>query len=137
MQEVIGATKVRKNFGSFIDQVVHSKPLVVKRNRDYLAAISLAHLDFLLTPYQFTLDYEIEADGSYSGSLKEIDLVINAPSLEELKTEIAQELMEYAIEYMNEFEMYYNASNRKVHFPYVLRLIIQKDNDSIRGLINA
>jgi hypothetical protein len=85
MQDVINATDARNEWGSFIDNVVRFKPSLIKRNRDYMAAISLEHLDLVLTPYRFTLEYEKEVDGSFSGSLKEIDLVVNAPSLEELK----------------------------------------------------
>lgn len=137
MRGVINATDVRKEWGNFIDSVTRFKPSVIKRNRDYMAAMSLEQLDFVLTPYRFTLEYEKEADGSFSGSLNELDLLANAPSLEELKTEIIQELVEYAHEYMNEFGKYYNASNRKLHFPYVMRVVIQKDEEAIRDLIDA
>lgn len=137
MREVMNATDVRKEWGNFIDSVVRFKPSVIKRNRDYMAAMSLEQLDFVLTPYRFTLEYEKEADGSISGSLKELDLLANASDLEKLKTEIIQELVEYAHEYMDEFQKYYNAPNRKLHFPYVMRVVIQKDKEAIRGLIDA
>jgi hypothetical protein len=137
MQEVVNATDVRKEWGSFIDNVVRFKPSVVKRNRDYMAAISLEHLNLVLTPYRFTLEHKKEADGSFSGSLKELDLVVNASSLEELKTEMTRDLIEYAHEYINEFDKYYNASNRKHHFPYIMRVVIQKNNEEICSLIDA
>ncbi len=137
MQEVFNATDVRREWGSFIDNVVRFKPSLVKRNRDYLAAISLEHLEVVLTPYRFTLEYEKEDDGSYSGWLKELDILANAASLEALKTEIAKELIEYAQEYMDEFDKYYGAPNRKSHFPYVMRVLIQKNEDAVRGLLDA
>jgi uncharacterized protein YbcC (UPF0753/DUF2309 family) len=137
MQEVINATDVRRDWGSFIDNVVRFKPSLVKRNRDYLAAISLEHLEVLLSPYRFTLEYEKETDGSFSGSLKELDILANAASLEALKTEIAKELIEYAQEYMDEFDKYYGAPNRKPHFPYIMRVLIQKNEDAVRGLVDA
>ncbi|WP_236006136.1 hypothetical protein [Paradesulfitobacterium ferrireducens] len=137
MREVMNATDVRKEWGNFIDSVVRYKPSVIKRNRDYMAAMSLEQLDFVLSPYRFNLAYEKEADGSYSGSLRELDLLANASNLEELKTEIIEELVEYANEYMNEFQKYYNAPNRKSHFPYVMRVVIQKDKEALRGLIDA
>jgi uncharacterized protein YbcC (UPF0753/DUF2309 family) len=137
MQEVINATDVRRDWSSFIDNVVRFKPSLVKRNRDYLAAISLEHLEVLLTPYRLTLEYEEEADGSFSGSLKELDILANAASLDTLKTAITKEMIEYAQEYMDEFNKYYDAPNRKPHFPYIMRVLIQKDEDSVRGLIDA
>ncbi len=137
MQNVINATDARKEWGTFIDNVVRFKPSVIKRNRDFLAAISLEQLDLLLTPYRFTLEYELETNGSLSGSLKELDLVANAFTLEELETKIVGELIDYAQEYMNEFDKYYNAPNRKHHFPYVIRVVIQNNNDKIRSFIDA
>lgn len=137
MQEVINATDVRRDWGSFIDNVVRFKPSLVKRNRDYLAAISLEHLDAVLEPYRFTLEYEKEADGSLSGSLKELDILANAANLDALKAEISIELIEYAQEYMNEFDKYYGAPNRKPHFPYIMRVLIQKNEDAVRGLLDA
>lgn len=77
------------------------------------------------------------ADGSFSGSLKELDILANAASLETLKTEIAKELIEYAQEYMDEFDKYYGAPNRKPHFPYIMRVLIQKNEDAVRGLLDA
>jgi len=137
MQEVINATDARKEWGSFIDNVVRLKPSVIKRNRDFVAAISLEHLNFILALYRFTLEYEKEVDGSYSGSLKELDLLANGTSLNALKIKIGQELVEYAHEYLNEFEKYYNAPNRKAHFPYVMRVAIQKDEQAVMDLIDA
>jgi hypothetical protein len=77
-----------------------------------------------------------EDDGSFSGSLKELDLMANASNLEEFKTEMVRELIEYAQEYMNEFVKYYNTPNRKHHFPYVMRVVIQKENKAIWSLID-
>ncbi len=137
MQEVINATDVRRDWGSFIDNVVRFKPSLVKRNRDYLAAISLEHLEAVLTPYRFTLEYKKEVDGSISGSLKEMDILANAATLDALKIEIAKELVEYAQEYMDEFDKYYRAPNRKPHFPYILRVLIQNNEDAVEGLLDA
>jgi len=137
MQGVFNATDVRRDWGSFIDNVVRFKPSLVKRNRDYLAAISLEHLEVVLIPYRFTLEYEEEADGSFSGSLKELDILANAASLDALKAKITTELIEYAQEYMDEFEKYYGAPNRKLHFPYIMRVLIQKNEDAVRGLLDA
>jgi len=137
MQGVFNATDVRRDWGNFIDNVVRFKPSLVKRNRDYLAAISLEHLDAVLEPYRFTLEYEKEADGSFSGSLKELDIVANAANLDALKAGISIELIEYAQEYMDEFDKYYGAPNRKPHFPYIMRVLIQKNEDAVRGLLDA
>ena len=137
MQEVLNATEVRQNWGGFIDGVVRSRPEFVRRNRDFFAALSLDHLSAVLSPYLFHLEAAQEADGSFSGSLREIDLVANAPTLEELKSALAGELVEYANEYMQEFDTYSRAPNRKGHLPYVLHVLIQRDTAAVAALIDV
>jgi uncharacterized protein YbcC (UPF0753/DUF2309 family) len=66
-----------------------------------------------------------------------MNIVANAASLDALKTAIAKELIEYAKEYMDEFNKYYAAPNRKPHFPYIMRVLIQKNDDAVRGLLDA
>lgn len=137
MEAVLNATDVRNEWGSFIDSVVRVRPQFVKRNRDLFTAISLEHLDVILTGYRFEMTYEKEDDGSYSGSLDVFDVVANAPTLDELKVALAQEAVEYAREYMEEFRLYYNSRNRRYHAPYVLRVIIQPDINGVVRLIDA
>ncbi|HEY8346392.1 MAG TPA: hypothetical protein VIL07_03855 [Symbiobacteriaceae bacterium] len=133
----ISATEVRKNWGGFIDSVVRGRPEFVKRNRDFIAVLSIPHLETVLSAYRFHLVYDQEADGSISGSLQEIDVVANAPSVSELKQALAHELLEYAREYMEHYDLYSHAPNRKGHLPYVLRVLIQPDEAAVAALIDA
>lgn len=137
MTAVLNATDVRKNWGGFIDGVVRGRPEFVKRNRDYIAALSIPQLQTILSAYSFSLEYSQEDDGSFSGSLNEIDLVANAPSLPELKRALAHELVEYANEYMENYALYSQAPNRRGHLPYVLRVLIQPGEEAVAALINA
>lgn len=137
MQAVLKATDVRQNWGGFIDGVVRRGPEFVKRNRDCIAALSMDHLKAVLNPYVFHLECAKEADGSVSGSLREIDVVANAPTEADLRLALAAELVEYAEEYIGEYATYARAPNRKQHFPFVLRVLIQPDEASVARLINA
>ncbi len=69
--------------------------------------------------------------------VRELDLIANAPSLDELIEVLIDDLIGYAGEYMKEFDKYFNAPNRHTHFPYVMRVLIQNDNQGIRALIDA
>lgn len=138
MLDVINATDVRKNWSLFIDEVIHGKPGVVKRNRDFFLSISLEQALSLLEGFHFTAEIMPEQDGSITLSLEEIDLVVNSPDLDTAKTAMAEELINYANDYFNDFQLYYNAPNRKNHFPYVLKILLLKDNiEAVCGLINA
>lgn len=137
MEGVLNATDVRKDWGAFIDSVTRLKPAVVKRNRDYFAALSIDHLVLVLAPYRFHMEFEQEQDGSFSGSLNEIDIVGNADNLASLREELAKSLIEYANQYMDEFQLYFNAPNRQQHFPYIINVLIQSHLQGVIDLIDA
>lgn len=137
MQATLNVTEVRANFSEFIDRVVREKPQVVKRNRDVVTTLSLPHVNEILKFYELTLEYE-ETNGEFVGSIEQIeDIVGSGKSLEELKLNLATQLAEYAEEYYADFATYYNAPNRKGHFPYVFRILIQNDVKSVSELIHA
>ena len=55
--------------------------------------------------------------------------------MESLKVKLAEELMEYAEEYINEFTLYFNGPNRKNHFPYIYRVLLAgNDISKIKSL---
>ena len=55
--------------------------------------------------------------------------------MESLKVKLAEELMEYAEEYINEFTLYFNSPNRKNLFPYIYRVLLAgNDISKIKSL---
>lgn len=142
MAKVVGpvqeATRVRQSWGSFIDVVVHgSRPIVVKRNRDLFAAISVDLLNEMLEPYELTMVHYLEHDQSVTGALQEIDLVGHAESLEALRLLLAHDLVDYSQEYWENFDQYRHAPNRRAHLPHVLRVLLQPDVEHVMALIHA
>jgi hypothetical protein len=130
------ATDVRKNWGEFIDTVAHQKPQMVKRNRDYFLAIGLNHLRALTEDVRFNVELILEEDGSTTAALVEIDLVTNADTEEAALHLLAEDILEYAEEYFEDFQTMYNAPNRKSHFRHVLAAMIQEDPEKILSMMD-
>ncbi len=135
--ETFNASNVRQEFSHFIDTVVRDKPLTIKRNRDYIISFSMEHVRLLLAYYRFHVRYVKEDDGSITGSLNEIDVVVNGNNESDVNHLLAKELIEYAQEYNDEFSYYYNSLNRKSHFPYILHVLIQDNIDGVIRLLDA
>jgi hypothetical protein len=131
--EAVTSGKVRDNFGGFIDSVVREKPQAVRRNRDLIVAVSRDEMDMFLSPYELTMEHEVGKDGRYYGSLEQIDVVGVGNSLEELKLALANDVIEYAQEYWENLERYIHAPNRKAHYPFVFRIMLQ---DNAKGVLN-
>jgi predicted RNase H-like HicB family nuclease len=138
MQTVLNATEVRANFGEFIDTIVREKPQAIKRNRDVIMAFSKQQMKELLSVYELTFEYEQDEDGRYAGSIEQIDdIVADAETLEELKYELSRNLVEYAIDYENNYSRYYNTPNRHKHAPYILRVLLEEDIESVARMFHA
>lgn len=138
MEAVLNATEVRANFGEFIDTVVRVKPQVVKRNRDFIFTTSLPMMRFLLSSYELNYEYEVDEDGRYAGSIEEIEFIVaDGANLEELRANLVHHLMDYAHDYMNEFPRYFNAPNTKKHAPYVLRVLLEDDAESVASMLHG
>lgn len=131
------ATNVRNNFSSVVDTVVREKPVMFKRNRDSIVLMSETQLLDLVQHCIFKAVYYEEDNGTITAALEGYDLVVNSANQELALNDLANELIEYAQNYINEFQMYYNSKNRKPHFPYVLRVLLAQDTDEVKGLIHA
>ena len=128
---VHSVTDVRDQFRQFFDDVVRKSPQAIKKHQDVIIAMSQEQLAAMLDNLQFSLDYSVEEDGSCSGSISEVGISANAPSLAELKEKLAEHLLEYAQDYMAEFGRYSAAPNRKPHLPYIMKAILQPSLEAL------
>ncbi len=134
--QTVNATEVRNNFSYYIDTVVREKPIAVKRNRDILLLLSDQMAKDLL--HGLTIQAELtKEDGIIVGTLKGFDIVVYGESEQVVIQKLAEGLLEYAQDYINDFKLFYNAPNRKGHYPYVLKTLLASTIDEIKGFIDA
>lgn len=136
IMEVLLATQVRANMGSFIDTVVREKPQAIRRNRDVIIAASRDQMRSLLSAYELNFEYEQDEDGLFAGSIEEIDFIVaDGQTLEELRLALAQQLIEYAQDYFNDYARYTAAPNTRMHAPYILRVLLEDDAEAVSLLL--
>ena len=133
----LNATDVRKEWSTVIDNTIREKPQFIRRTRDYMMLADIEFLEILLESYKFTAKKLIEKDKSITLSLNEIDLIVNAKTEEEAMTKLAEEILEYAEDFYNEFNVWSIAPNRKAHIPYVFKVLILDDIKKIEELISC
>lgn len=138
MKTLLNATEVRANFGGFIDSIVREKPQAVKRNRDIIMAFSQQQMREILSIYELTFEFEQDEDGRYAGSIEQVeDIVADAETLEDLRLELARQLIEYANDYEASYFRYSNIPNRRSHAPYILRVLLEDDIESVVRMFHA
>jgi len=128
----VNSAEVRKDWGTFIDNVVRKKPIVVKRSRDYFMGISISMVEELLKDVKFKFEEFKENDNSYTLSLEDIDIAVNAATFDEALDLLVSDLKEYCLEYYDELDYWHSAPNRKAHFPLVLKTLVCKSDDELK-----
>ena len=88
----------------------------VEGDREPVAMLPIANLGLRLTAQ---LDL---ADGQWSAYCPELDLAAAADTQELVVDELAQLAVEYASEYLSDFDLYVNSANRSAHLPYILSI---------------
>jgi len=135
--KLLNASEVRSDFSSFVDTVVRERPMVFKRNRDHVLSISIEQASSLLESYRFKANLIPEEDGSTTITLEDFDLVVNAPDHDLALLRMAEELVDYSQDYLDQFALYFKTTNRKKHFPYVMKVALADGIREVAGFIDA
>lgn len=131
------ATTVRKEWSAVCDSVIHEKPKFIKRTRDRMWFSNLETISDILQIYQFTVLRYIEDDGSITLSLNEIDIVENGKNEQEVRLNMGKAILEYALDYYNEYEIYSRSPNRKKHIPYIFKALIIDNPEKIGDMLQC
>ena len=131
------ATTVRKEWSAVCDSVIHEKPKFIKRTRDKMWFSNLETISELLEAYHFSATKYIEDDDSITLSLNEIDLVENGKDEHEARLNMGKAILEYSLDYYNEYEMYSRSPNRKKHIPYIFKALIIDQPEKIGDMLQC
>lgn len=129
--KIISATDARKDWSQLIDTVVHDKPQMISRTRDYVLMTEVHLMMEILSKYKYAATRYLEEDNSITLSLNEMDIAVNGSTEDEARMKLAQDILEYSEEFYDEFHFWSKAPNRKKHVPYVMKALILQDIEKI------
>ena len=133
----INATDVRKNWSEVSDSVIREKPKFIKKTRDYMILSNMEFMTSLLSGYEFSAKKYVEEDGSITLSLNEIPLVENATTETEAIEVLANSILEYAVDFYSNFNLWASAPNKKSEIPYVFKALILDEISKIGAVIKC
>lgn len=131
----MSSSEVRKEWSEVMDTVVRRGPVLLRRNRDYMMLCSDTTISQIVAGVTIVADQFTEEDGSVTLSAEALDIVVNGPDLETARASLVTDLIEYAEEYFQEFQLYSQASNRKGHLPYVMKALTAKSPKELEGAV--
>ena len=74
------------------------------------------------------------SEGVYVATCPELDLVTEGNTLEEALDDLIDMTMDYAEQYMEEFELFSKSPNRAAHKPYILEIHEKETKERVREL---
>ena len=122
----MSSSDVRRDWSSVLDCVIRRKPVFIRRTRDNMMLCSVEMAAQLVGNVSIVAEQFTEDDGSITLSAGVLDIVAHGADLDSAKCALANNIMEYAEEYYQEFELYSRAPNRKAHLPYVMKALTAK-----------
>jgi hypothetical protein len=131
----VNATDVRKDFGKYIDEIVRSKPIMVKRSRDYFLGISVEMMLELVEDEVFSATTFLEDDGTVTLALDHYDLVVNGTDQESALDSMVAELREYAEEYYDNIRFWSSDTLRKKQIKGILKVLLTENNEALKESI--
>ena len=117
------------------DYSVREKPVFISSSHKDITKISTEMLRIFFETLKFNVSLFEEEDGSFTGTLEELDLIENAPSKENCLLFLLEAMKDYAQDFYNEFTLWSSAPNRKKHIPYVLKILSSSDNQLLEDMI--
>lgn len=115
------SSDVRSEWSSVMDSVIRRRPAFIKRTRDRMMLCTTQTIAQLVENVKFVADRYIEADGSVTLSLTNLDIVANGADEPSAIHALVENIMEYAEEYYQDYDIYAKAPNRRGHLPYVMK----------------
>lgn len=133
----INFAEARQGLTKLFDSVWHgSLPAIVNRRRAEEVLLLRRDLqEYILQTYAFKPEVLPEEDGSITVSLNEVDIAVNAQTLDEALNELVKELKIYAEDYRNKLQLFLHAPNRRGHFPYILRVWLCDSDQQIKSFL--
>ena len=131
IMQTVNATDIRKNWSLACDQA-RVRPSFIKRTHDRMFLSSVDNMIKLLAGVFYECVLYKEDDGSYTASLKHMDLAENAGTREETLTAMSRAILDYSEEYYDNYELYSRSPNRSSHLPYVTKALLLGSAEKIR-----
>ena len=137
LEEYVVTDELKRNFTRFFDAYDKSINNPTDEMGAWISGFFGSGKSHFLKILSYLLDSNLEVDGKISVDFQDFVLFANDISLEKALSNLADELIDYAHDYLNDIQLYYNSPNRKKHLPYVLQVLLQENKADVIKLLHA
>ena len=91
-------------------------------------------LQIFLDTLNFHVSFVKEDDGSFTGTVEELDLFEHSESKSDCMILLLEAMKEYAQDFCREFDLWSSAPNRRQHIPYVIKILSASDKKLMESM---
>ncbi|WP_019123927.1 hypothetical protein [Brevibacillus massiliensis] len=126
------------DFSGVLDRVQNLIPVAIKprkQSETHTFLLNDTLVQQLLQGVKFEVKLFREEDGSITLGMDELELYANGETEEKALEELAEDVMIYAQEYMEDPNRYFNAPNHCHHFPYLFKVLMCKNKEEVKQML--
>jgi len=126
------------DFSGVLDRVQNLVPVVIKprkQSEKHTFLLNESLIQQLLQGVKFEVKGLREEDGSITLGMDELELYANGETEEKALEELVKDTMIYAQEYMEDPNRYFNAPNRRHHFPYLFKVLLCNKKEEVKQML--
>lgn len=113
----------------------NQKPLFIEQEGGSFLICPTDLISQIVRSIPIVVNQFMEDDGSITLAPADLDLVDNGKTLEAAIEALIDDLIDYANEYLAEFELYSKASNRKDHLRYVMKILTADSRQELKDAL--
>ncbi len=132
-------SEARSQLSRLFDEVMEDlRPVLIRRKgREEALLLRRENLEALLEPFTLKAKVMREDDGSTTIAVDELEWAVNGPTREAAVKALLDDLRQYAGDYLARAPVFLRAPNRRTHFPYVLRILLDPRDEPLRRMLHV
>ena len=132
----INVTDARKDMSTFFDNVIHEKPIILKKRKYEAVLIEKSLLNVFLSAQKIVVKTVLSEAKKVIVTAPLFEIFAEGESRVEAIENLCVALFEYAHEVYNNFMFYYYGQNIKEKLGYIFHILLCEDNEQLKEIMD-
>lgn len=132
----INVTDARKDMSTFFDNVIHEKPIILKKRKYEAVLIEKSLLDVFLSAQKIVVKTVVSEAHKVVLSASMFDIIAEGETRVEAIDKLCENLFKYAHDVYNNFMFYYYGQNIKDKLGYIFHILLCEDNQQLIDIMD-
>ena len=131
----INVTDARKDMSTFFDNVIHEKPIILKRRKYEAVLVEISLLQMMLEYATISVSC-VEGKNKWIYRATDLDVFGEGETKVDAEASLCEALLKYANEVYDNFMFYYYGQNIKAKLPFIFNILLCESTDDVKKILN-